>query len=112
MTDFAVALLFGEHRPQFLVLASRVISGVKLVEINRVEAQGAKRRLELPQNAGHGEVIGAVLEAAVMMAELGGDEPARAVVAAEVVADQSFGKVVAVAFRGVQQVNAGGGGLI
>ena len=75
MTDFAGALLFGEHGPQFRVQAGRVVAGVKLVKVNDFHAQGAQRGFELAENAGDGEVISSVLEAAIMMAELGGDEP-------------------------------------
>ena len=85
---------------------------MELVEVNGLHAQRAKRSFELLAHIRGGEVFGAVHELFEVMAELGGDDPARAVVAAEVIADQALGEVVAVAFGGVDEVDAQFGGLV
>ena len=79
---------------------------MELVEVNGLDAQRPQRGLKLLANVRGGESLGAVQELVEVMAELGGDEPARAVVAAEIIADQAFGKVVAIAFGGVNEVDA------
>src|ERR1035441_1592114 len=79
---------------------------MELIEVDPLEAQRLERGLKLLANSRNGEVVGAVEEPVEVMAELGGHKPKPAIVAAEVIADQAFGKVVAVAFGGVDQVNA------
>jgi len=54
---------------------------------------------------GRGKSVGAVHEFVEAVAELGGHEPARAVVAAEVIPDQPLGKVIAIAFRRIDEVD-------
>src|ERR1035441_7217758 len=79
---------------------------MELIEVDPLDAQRLERGLKLLANSRGGEVVGAVEEPVKVMAELGGHKPKRAVVTAEIIADQAFGKVVAVAFGGVDQVNA------
>src|ERR1039458_1073191 len=79
---------------------------MELIEVDPLNAQRLERGLKLLANARGGKVLGAIEEAIEVMAELGGHEPERAVVAAEVIADQALGKVVAVALGGVDQVDA------
>src|ERR1022692_3226096 len=78
---------------------------MELIEVNPLDAQRLERRLKLLADARGGEVLGSVEKAVEVMAELGGNEPERAVVAAEVIADQAFGEVIAVAFGGVDQID-------
>src|ERR1039457_3515668 len=79
---------------------------MELIEVDPLDAQRLERGLKLLANSRDGEVLGAVEEPVEVMAELGGHKPKRAVVTAEIIADQAFGKVVAVAFGGVDQVHA------
>lgn len=46
------------------------------------------------------------------MAEFGGNDPTGTIVARQVVADQPFGKMVAVTLGGIDQIDAGFRGLI
>src|ERR1039458_8755051 len=79
---------------------------MELIEVDPLDAQRLERGLKLLADSRGGEVLGAIEEAIEVMAELGGHEPERAVMAAEVVSDQALGKVVAVALGGVDQVDA------
>ena len=85
---------------------------MKLVEVDHLEAQRLERGFNLLENACRGEVLSAVQEAVEVVAELGRDEPVRTVVAAEVIADQPLGEVIAVAFGGVDEVDADFGRLV
>ena len=75
MTDFTGALLFREQGPELFVAKQFVRAGMKLIQINRLDAQRLERGLQLRLHAGHGKVIRAVHEAVEVMAELGGDYP-------------------------------------
>src|ERR1035437_2241279 len=85
---------------------------MELIEVNRLDAQRPQRRLKLLANVRRSETFGPVQELIEAMAELGGDDPLRAVVPAEVIADQAFGKVVAIALSGIDEVDAEFGRLI
>ena len=80
---------------------------MELVKVNRLDAQRPERGLELSLHAGDGEIVVAVHEAVEVMAEFGGDEPARAVAARQIIADEFFGQVMRpVTFGGVNEVDA------
>jgi len=45
--DFAFAFLLCEKRPEFLILEYRIRTGMKLVKVNRLDAQRFERGFEL-----------------------------------------------------------------
>src|SRR5208283_3459150 len=110
VADSPRPLLLQQRAPQIPILKSRVGTGVELVEIDALDPQGAQRRFELAANLGGAEGVIPVHEGAEMVAEFCGDDPAGTVVAGEVIADEFFGGVIAVAFGGVDEVDAGVGG--
>src|ERR1035438_1464655 len=59
---------------------------MELIEVDPLDAQRLERGLKLLADSRGGEVLGAIEEAIEVMAELGGHEPERAVVAAEGIA--------------------------
>src|ERR1035437_1507513 len=85
---------------------------MELIEINGLDTQSPQRRLKLFANIGRREAFGPVQELIEAVAELGGDDPLRAVVPAQVITDQALGKVVPVALSGVDEVDAELRGLI
>ena len=105
MADRSRALLIRQQRPQRLVHASGVRPGVELIKVNGIHPQRPQRRFELPARAGWREVLRPVQELVEVMAELGGDDPPRAVPPAEVIADQPLRQVVPVTFGGVNEVD-------
>ena len=107
VADFAGALLFREHRPEFFVLKHFVRAGMKLIQVNRLDAQRLERGFELRAHAGHGKIVVAVHETVEVMAEFRRHDPARAVAARQIIADEFFRKMVrAVTFGGVNEVDA------
>src|ERR1019366_1738708 len=111
VTDFAGALLFGEKIPKLFVLEQFVGAGMKLVKVNRIHVQRLERGFKLPPHAGDRKIIVAIHETVEVVAEFGGDNPARAVAAGQIIADELFRKVVwSVAFGGGNEVGASFGG--
>ena len=107
VADFAGAFLFRQHRPEFFVPKQLVRAGMKLIQVNRLDAQRPERGFKLGAHAVHGEIVVAVQETLEVMAELGRHDPARTVMPRQIVADQFFRKVIrAVAFGGVNEVDA------
>src|SRR5439155_22634535 len=104
--DFARPLRLPQHRPQLLVGEKAVRAGVKLVKVYRLHAQRAQRSFKLLAHAGGRKVFRALHEPVIMMAELAGHDPPRAVVAGHIIPDQPFGQVITVTLSRVHQVDA------
>ena len=67
---------------------------MKLIQVNRLDAQRLERGFELRPHAVRGKIVRAVHETVEVMAELGGHDPARAVMPGQIIANQPFGQVV------------------
>jgi len=104
--DFAGLLLFGQHRPQVVVQELAVGAGMELVEVYGLQAQRAQGGFKLLAHARGREVFRPGHESLEAVAKLGRHNPARPVVAAEVIADQAFGEVIPVTLGGVEEVDA------
>ena len=80
---------------------------MKLIQVNRLDAQRLERGFELGAHAVHGKIVVAVHETFEMMAEFRRHDPVRTVTARQIIADEFFRKMVrAVAFGGVNEVDA------
>jgi hypothetical protein len=67
--DFAFAILLREQRPRFLILENRIRTGMKLVKVNRLDAQRFERGFEFDAHACDGKIVGAVNETFEVMAK-------------------------------------------
>src|SRR5580692_2103892 len=85
---------------------------MKLKEIDPLDAQCLERGVQLTADVGAGKSVVAVHEGIEVVAEFGGDDPAGTVAPCQIIADELFGCVIAVAFGGVNQIDAEGGGGI
>ena len=85
---------------------------MELIEVDPVGPQGPEGGDELGLDVLRPEAVGPVHEAIEAVTELGGDDPAVALVPREIVADQALGQVVAVTLGRVDEVDAGFGGPV
>ncbi|MDZ7801159.1 MAG: hypothetical protein U5K81_10250 [Trueperaceae bacterium] len=105
VADAARFHLFGQRLPQFRVVEDLPFAGVELVKVHVVGSERLQRGVELLEDLVRGPELVALEVAQVAVPEFGGDVPVLAS-ALDRLADQAFGDVVAVAFRGVEEVDA------
>ena len=106
MPYFSRLRLFIQHGPQLVLIEDFVCARMKLIKIDVVRPERFERGIELSQHRLRRPFLTPVQMGMKLMPELGGNDPIFTPSPGDVAADERFGRMVPVAFRRIDQIDA------